>query len=316
MTVDNAQLAAEEQDMNGYRVAGVGGIALLLGCVALSWSDGGRAAELSRASGVQIGVLDSLFPDTPRASIPARVRPLKGLLDTQTGLNCELSVQDDACELGQALETGKVQLGVFHGVEFAWARTKYPNLKPLVVAVSAKALRAYLVVRKDSSVTSLADLEGKTVALPCRSRAHCHLYLEHLARGDGEHSRPRSSKIVKPKCLQIALDQVARGDVAAAIVDRSGLDWYREQRPSGYANLKIVQESQEFPPGVIAYCPGMVDENTLARVRSGLLTAGQTQRGATILECAQIKQFANASPDLDQALTQIVKAYPPPSGGK
>jgi hypothetical protein len=39
----------------------------------------------------------------------------------------ELVPCGDADNLGRQLMDDKVQLGVFHGIEFAWARQKYPE---------------------------------------------------------------------------------------------------------------------------------------------------------------------------------------------
>src|SRR5215470_11464792 len=79
----------------------------------------------ARADGlVKIGLVNSLFRDTPPSLVEVLSRPLKALMESQTGLGGALRLCGDATALAKQLKEGKVQLGVFHGFEFAWARQK------------------------------------------------------------------------------------------------------------------------------------------------------------------------------------------------
>ena len=106
----------------------VGTLALIL-----SWSqqligDEGRC--------VRIGLVRTLFRDTSESLMQVIMRPFKSLLETQTGMNGRLISGGDAHNLGQRLKQGEVHFGIFHGVEFAWAKAKFPELKPLLIAVN------------------------------------------------------------------------------------------------------------------------------------------------------------------------------------
>src|SRR5437870_3775925 len=121
----------------------IGLIALGLSAVCAAWLSANRSgAEPATPSKlVRIGLVNSLFRETPPSLINILSKPLKTLMESQTGLTGNLELGGDAIALGQALKDNKVQLGVFHGFEFAWARLHHPNLKPLVIAVSqTKAL--------------------------------------------------------------------------------------------------------------------------------------------------------------------------------
>src|SRR2546421_8775636 len=132
-----------------------------------------RAAE-GDVRGIRIGLVRTLFRDTPASLVDVLSQPLKTLMQSQTGMSGELSVTGDAFDLSKKLKENTVQLGVFHGFEFAWARQRNPGLKALVVVVSHhRQLHAHLVVRKDSPATCCADLKGKSVAIPMGSREHC-----------------------------------------------------------------------------------------------------------------------------------------------
>ena len=118
------------------------GLLFVLGLAVLVVPAHGRAEENLVSSAVRVGIMRTVFRDACRLSIAAQLQPIKALMDAQTGLDSQLSVVNDSDELGAALMYGKVDFGVFYGHEFAWARQKYPELKPLVVTVSPSALKA------------------------------------------------------------------------------------------------------------------------------------------------------------------------------
>src|SRR5581483_4119811 len=123
----------ESSLMCGQRRAGAALAALFLG-VLLALGSGAAAAERSRQTEVlRIGLIGTLFRDVPETAVMAMMQPFATLMESQTGLTGQLIPAGDADDLGQQLANDKVQLGVFHGVEFAWARQKYPDLKPLVI---------------------------------------------------------------------------------------------------------------------------------------------------------------------------------------
>src|SRR5262249_39951922 len=92
--------------------------------------EGGRA----RTNPIRPGGTD--FPGSPQPMVLAAAQPFRALMEAQTGFTGELVPAGDAEDLGERLASDKVDLGVFHGVEFGWARQKYPDLRPLVIAVN------------------------------------------------------------------------------------------------------------------------------------------------------------------------------------
>ena len=128
-----------------------------------------QAEEPASASSIRIGLVNTLFRDTPESLVQLMTRPLKSLMESQTGMSGTLIPGGEACNLGRQLQDDKFQLAVFHGVEFGWARQKHPDLKPLMIAVNQQRhLYAFLIVRADSGLTNLSDLKGKPLSLPRR----------------------------------------------------------------------------------------------------------------------------------------------------
>lgn len=291
----------------------VGALLLAAGAAVLLLVPSAPAEARQEAGGtIQIGLVRSLFRDAPASMIRLLSRPLKALMESQTGLTGELVVAGDGSELADKLKDGKVHLGVFHGFEFAWARQKNPGLKPLVIAVCThRMLHAHLVVRKDSGVQGCGDLKGKAIALPRMSREHCHLYLARRCPGGGVEADKFFSRVSNPSSADDALGDVVDGLADAAVVDRIALDEYQQSRPARANKLRVLQQSEPFPAAVVAYQEGSLDASTLRRFRDGMVGADKTTRGKNLLKMCRITRFEEVPADYGQLLEDIAKAYPP-----
>jgi phosphonate transport system substrate-binding protein len=276
-----------------------------------------RAEENQTERTVKIGLVKSLLRDTPEAMYATVLHPMKALITCQTGYEGRLTVSATPETLGRDLNDGKCQLGVFHGFEFAWARQSYPKLRPLVVAINRDTrLHACLVVGRDSTARSLADLRGQTFALPSFSREHCRLFLERECLKCGKPLERFFSKVATPGNVEQALDLVATGRIAATVVDSAFLDWYRDRKAARFAQLRQVEQSDAFPAAVIAYNPDTLNPAMLNRLREGLLSACTNARGQKILSFCQITRFEVPPDGFDRLLADIARSYPPTADTK
>jgi ABC-type phosphate/phosphonate transport system substrate-binding protein len=263
---------------------------------------------------VRIGLVSSLFRDTSEPLMQVIMRPFKSLLEAQTGMSGRLISGGDALHLGQRLKEGEVHLGIFHGVEFAWAKEKFPKLKALMIAVNKQPfLRAHLLVRADGNINRLDDLKGRIIALPSMSREHCWLFLERRCVPAGQTAEKFYSRVNRPRDAAYALDDLIDGQVQAAVVDDAELTAYRKKYPQEFAKLKVLQRSESFPCAVIAYYPGALSESLLEQFRSGMLAAKDTAKGRQMMQMCRITSFEDVPEDFNKMLEDIAKAYPPPA---
>jgi ABC-type phosphate/phosphonate transport system substrate-binding protein len=290
----------------------LGGILGVLGLAVALAASGGRADE-DAAQPVRIGLIASLFRDMSEPLMQVIMRPFKSLMEAQTGIPGQLVSGGDAQTLGQRLKEGKIHLGVFHGVEFAWARAKVPQLKPLLIAVNQQRyLRANLVVRDDGKIAAVGDLKGQVVALPYLSKEHCWLFLERRCVPSGVKPEKFFVRIASPRDANYAIDDVIDGTAQAAVIDDADLSAYRKQYPQFFAKVKVLQESEQFPCAVIAYYPGTLSEDMIERFRSGMLAAKSSRQGRQMMQMVRISSFEEVPADFDRMLSEIAKAYPPP----
>lgn len=288
-------------------------LAAIVGLMISLCSASARAAE--DGSAVRIGLIRSLFRDTSEPLMQVIMRPLKSLMEMQTGVSGQLVAAGEADNLAQRLKSGDCHLGIFHGFEFAWARQAIPELKPLLIAVpkQQRFLRAHLVVRAEGSVKSVADLKGKVVALPYMSREHCRLFLERRCVPTDSCPAKFVSRVAIPRDGTDAIDDVISGAAAAAVIDDGDLESYRKLYPEYFVKVKVLQQSEAFPCAVIAYYPGKLSESLLDRFRTGMMAAKDTRQGQQLMQMCRITSFEEVPQNFDKALEDITKAYPPPS---
>ncbi len=262
---------------------------------------------------LNVGMPATFFHDVPPVLIKFATEPFSTVLRETTGISGELVVSPDAFATARDLCTNKLQLGVFHSFEFGWVQQKHPELRPLMVAInSQRAVSAHVMVRKDDSITSFAGLRGKDFSLPKRTREPCRLYLQHRCKLEGGcGSNEFFSHVVPSANVETALDELCKGKFAAVVVDSIGLEFYKSLKPGCFARLKVLAEA-EFPPAVIAYRPGGLDEAIIGQLRQGMCEAHKTELGREMMKMWKITSFDPVPADYTTSVAACIKTYPCP----
>jgi ABC-type phosphate/phosphonate transport system substrate-binding protein len=257
-------------------------------------------------------MVESLFRDSPTAFAKPVVDAFGAMVRAQTGVDATIVGAADAVHLGQKLNDNEVDFGIFQGIEYAWAHKKYPDLKPLMVVLNGEPIRhSLLVVRADSPIKGFADLQGRRGCMPRHSRLHCELFLE---RGcDGKEPCQVLSLFKQPDTVEDALDDVVDGRYDAAVVDAVAFKSYQRRKPGRSEKLRVAKCSNDFPPSIVAYKPGRIDDARLKQFREGLLSAHETILGRHLFMLWRMTAFQPVPDDLDQTIDSILKVYPAPT---
>ena len=234
-------------------------------------------ADAQAAKKLSIGIPQSTFRDVPAVIMDAAATPFRELFRRQAGLD------------------GDVQL--------------VPSYDAL-----AAQMQAVLVVHKDGKATRPADLAGACVGIPVGSKPHCHLFIERLRLGLPADCCGEAK--TEPKGQEDVLDGVAAKQLQAGLVDIAALTAYQNNCPGGFAQVRVVAQSELFPPGVIAYRKGAVDAATVSKMHGGLTKAGGTPQGRAFMLLSKMKGFEDVPADFDAELKRIAAAYPPPAPPK
>jgi ABC-type phosphate/phosphonate transport system substrate-binding protein len=283
--------------------------------LAVAWLPAARAQN---AGGVlRIGTGGKLVPDAANGKEDAARANLIDFIKTETGLTSEVARQADWRQLADRLAGGQLNIGVFQGHEFAWARQGHPTLRPLALAVNVHVYpTVHIVTGKDGAATDFAGLKGHSLAIAADGRDYLRLFVDSQARAAGQPADAFFSKIVKADNVEDALDDAVDGTVQAAAVDRAALEAFKRRKPGRFRRLKEVAHSPPLVPGVIAYAEGGLEAATLARLRDGLLNANRKDRGQTLLTLFKLTGFGTPPADFDQVLAREREAFPVPGADK
>jgi len=266
---------------------------------------------------LRIGLTGSLVQELPGASssLTALAWPaasVNRLAELQTGVPTGVVPVADPDRLGRLLVEGKVDYGLFQGVEFGRARRNNPALRALALVVNERPeLRACLLVRRDSGLSDFADLKGRSCALAKGSRQHCGLFLEARCGRYGKAPGDFLSRLVTPRSTDRAIEAVVKGEVDAVVVDEEAADCYRDEKPGRFARLRVVGRSEVFPAAVVAYADGALDDAELPRLRESLLRAARSPRARAALTLCRLTGFEPVPDDYDRRTEAIAAAYPP-----
>lgn len=266
---------------------------------------------------VRIGMLKSLFRDIPDRMMGFLTVPFSGLMYSQTGVKGQMVLIGDTFELADKMEKNEIQLGVFHGFEFAWAQGKNPKLKPLMIAVNQRrTVRALLVTRDDCAAETFAQLKGKEISIPKQSRGHCWLFVEKSCDGCGCNLDSFFAKVQRHANMEDALDDVVRGEVDCCVVDCVALSCYAQIKPGCHKRLKVVERSAGFPAATIAYREGHLDQETLDRFRTGMVNANKNAQARQLMTLCKLTGFEEVPEDYQQQLDAIRRSYPSPEAAE
>jgi len=271
-------------------------------------------AEKADTPPMRIGMLKSMVREVPPPVFKAMAVPFQQVVFEQTGIKGELFVVDTAEEMQQKLTNCEVQLGCFHGFEFAWMKLKQPTLEPLMlVSLNPLALQSVVVVSNESPARTIDDCRGNKLAIPYGTKEHSRLFLNRRCRKCGcQQLQEFFPTTQAPNSVEEALDNVVDNVVQVTVVDRAGLAMFERRKPGRFSKLRTIEQSDAFPPSVIVFSRGKLDDATLNKFKNGMATANKTVLGSHLMGLMKITGFTPVPANYDQQLTEIVKAYPPP----
>jgi ABC-type phosphate/phosphonate transport system substrate-binding protein len=283
--------------------------ALAAGLVLLLGASRGDEAAVD----LRIGLSNKLTGDAGPKEEKGAVNSLQSFIKDEVNMTNRIDHARDWRDLADKMAKGKFQVGVFQGYELAWAQGKYKGLKLLALGVNVHRYPvACAVVKRDSPIRDFAALRGATLAFPSE-KPYLRLWVTRTCEASGKKMAEFFGKVTSPKSIEDGLDDVVDGIVKATVVDRAALEAFQERKPGRFEKLKEVAKSAPFPPLVVVYQAGSLDEATVKRLRKGLLEASGKERASLRLAMARLTAFQNVPEDFSAVLARSLKTYPPES---
>ena len=266
---------------------------------------------------LRVGATGTLTGKGDSPEEEAGVELMRAFLKEETGLNNAVAKEKDWQTLLAMLVKGQVHVVVFQGYEYAWAQERYPDLKPMALAINHFYYpTAHVLVRRDNAAKDFAGLVGQSVVLPAVNQEFVRLYIDRHCAAAGKPTESFFSKITVPDNAEDALDELIEGTAQVAIVEGVAMEAYRRRKPGRFSQIREVTRSEAFPPMVLAYYGSYLDPATLKSFRNGLLGAAQKRTGARLLMLSRLSSFENAPTGFDKVLAATRLAYPQENKGK
>lgn len=162
-----------------------------------------------------------------------------------------------------------------------------------LVRDGTRKLNGILVVRKDSDITEISQLEGKKVAFPAPNALGASLMMRaELANLHGISIKPVYVKTHSSVYLNVALNQASAGGGV--------LRSFKNQDSGIQDRLRIIYKTQDMPPHPVSAHP-RVPEEVIAQVRQAFLEMKDNPEQQKLL----------AKIPMPQPVTAEVKDYQP-----
>ncbi|WP_455211885.1 phosphate/phosphite/phosphonate ABC transporter substrate-binding protein, partial [Kaarinaea lacus] len=152
-------------------------------------------------------------------------------------------------------------------------------------------LPAILVVREDSPVKTLSDLQNKIIALPPEVAAVSRLVKDHLSKAgfDLDHSTPLYFQKSHFACMH----QVIVGEAHACGTAPPAVRFFKQKTD---ARLRIVSTTMAIPNSLFASHPRVSPEDR-QKIITTMMSWRDSERGKKLLEKAKVKAFVPINDD-------------------
>jgi phosphonate transport system substrate-binding protein len=211
-------------------------------------------------------------------------QPIVAELESRTGNHFNLVVPLTVGEFEQELEKGTydfVYANPYHIMRVSETQRYIPLVRDGI------PLRGILVVRKDSPVRAVKELDGKALAVPSPNALGASL----LLRADLEHLYGVRMKMVNAKTHSSAyLNVLNKLTDAGGGVEKT----FDEQDKAIRDALRVIYTTRGMPSHPVAAHP-RVDKAVREQVRQSLLALAATPPGKTLLDDIPMKEPVAAS---------------------
>jgi ABC-type phosphate/phosphonate transport system substrate-binding protein len=258
-----------------------------------------------------IGISDSLIHGQLNPAVaPTVLRPMADVFAMPGRPTAQFQLNPPT-NLAKDLQQSKLQLGIMTGIEYGWMKPEFPGLLPLAtVFASDIRLKACVLVRADSPVRGIADLKGKSIALPKRLQFHTHIFLHQTLAKAGSQPKGFFSRIIPSADMNDGIESVVDQEAEAVLIDVDSWNVYRERKPGRSQKLKILLQSPAFPTAAVLYQREAWNDADLQQIQHILCTAHEKAFSRQILNFWRISKFVSYTPEYEQVVREIVHEIP------
>ena len=194
-------------------------------------------------------------------------------------------------EINQLISAGQIDLAFICSGPYASGREKFGFEALAMPRVrGSHVYQSYLIVNKDGSIQTLADLRGKTFAFTDTESNTGKLVPTYWLGLEGEQPETFFGKTIYTHSHDNSIMAVARSLVDGAAVNGQVWEYYQHRDPVFTDRTRVIRKSEPFgnPPVVASSrLPSQMKE----RMRELLYNMHRDPQGETILKKLMIDRF-------------------------
>ena len=209
-------------------------------------------------------------------------------------------------QVDNLFQKGQVDVGFLCNTHYA-RRSKAvgfePIAAPIVTGYNKTKFQIYIIVHKDSRITSLEDLKGKTVDFsdPLSTTT---IYGANMLLKRNETIKSYFGKAIYSGSHDMTIEMVANGLADAGFIDGHIWDYHDKVRPVYSQKTKVIHRSSDFtiPPVVVSKT---TDKALRQEIKKILFTMHEDAKGRDILKKLRIDKFTDVKGDDYQDVLQM-----------
>lgn len=214
-------------------------------------------------------------------------QPILAEVSQLSGVTLELKASPNIPAFEQQFTAGEFDFAYMNPYHAIIANKK-PGYTPLL-RDNGRSLFGIIVVKKDSPIQSVSELDGKTVAFPAPNALGAAL----LPRAEFDRKfKIRINELYVRSHSSVYLN-VLLGKAAAG----GGVQKTLSQQPAEVRDqLRVLYQTTKVPPHPLTAHP-RIDTSIQDKVKAAFLQLGNTEKGRMLLKAIPMKQIGPASID-------------------
>ncbi|MCK5666949.1 MAG: phosphate/phosphite/phosphonate ABC transporter substrate-binding protein [Thiotrichaceae bacterium] len=226
-----------------------------------------------------------IIPQFEAKKIRSIWQPIINYLKIETGYNFKIKGSPTIPDFESEIMQGEFDFVYLNPYQSILANETLGYL-PLVKDIE-QTLYGILVVKKDSLITNISQLDKQVIAFPAPNALAASLLIRKELQDNFKLKIfPRYVKTHDSVYLNVLLGEMAAGGGVQKTLS--------QQRPDYQSALRVIYKTREVSPHPIMAHPRVPDE-VVNTVKSALLKLGETTEGKALLSKIPMKKIGKAS---------------------
>ncbi|HDR7793870.1 TPA: phosphonate ABC transporter substrate-binding protein [Bacillus luti] len=226
-----------------------------------------KEASTEKQKTIKLGVI----PTDDNADVSAMYKPVAEYLKKETGMNVELFLANDYTAVIEAMKNDKIDIARLGAFSYVLAADQ-TKVEPLVAEISKKTgdkfYTSLLIAQNDSSIKSIKDLKGKTVAFVDPASSSGNLVPRKWLLDNGIDPEKDLKEVIYSGGHDASVLAVENKKVDAAFV---AVNIYGDMKQKGMTkNTASIGESEKIPTQPIA-ARSDLDPQTIEKLRKAFI---------------------------------------------